>query len=358
MALSKILPASQEQYVGARNIIINGNFGIDQRNSGSAVTSTGPIHTVDRWVWSTQTGSGHTIQQVTDAPADFNNSVKVTIGTGASPSTSQQNNFVQHIEGNNFSHLNFGSSDARAMTFSFYVKSSITGTFNVWFHNSGNARHYVSEYTISLADTWEKKIVTISSGDTTGTWNTDNSKGVSVGFSLGAGTDFDTTVNSWADGSKKSTSSATDLVATSGATWQITGVQLEVGEATPFEHEPFSVTLQKCQRYFCKSYNYSVAPGTASSDGQWSGNIVRNGSNQNYWHIEYPVEMRAKATTKHYSPSDGAGTTQFRNLTDNENRSSAAANTGSAGSSVRPNAGTNQGLGDVIGFHWTADAEL
>ena len=357
MALSKILPASQEQYVGSRNLIINGNFGIDQRNSGSAVTSTGPIYTVDRWTWSTQTGSGHTVQQVTDAPADFNNSVKVTIGTGASPSTSQQNNFVQQIEGNNFSHLNFGSSDARGMTFSFYVKSSITGTFNVWFHNSGNARHYVSEYTVSLANTWERKIITISSGDATGTWNTDNSTGVIVGFSLGAGTDFDTTVNSWADGGKKSTSSATDLVATSGATWQITGIQLEVGNATPFEHEPFAVTQQKCQRYYQKSYSYSDTAGTVTNNGALWTNIIRNASNQNYWQVRLNQEMRTNVSVTTYSTTSGVSG-KFRNVTDNATNDSAVSNTGSSGFSIRPSSGSGQDLGDVIAVHWVADAEL
>jgi hypothetical protein len=232
-----------------RNKIINGAMVIDQRNAGASVTSAGPIYTVDRWSWYSQSGSAHTIQQNTDAPAGFSNSLKVTVGTGASPSASHQNIVWQPIEGYNAANLGFGAAGASTVTLSFWVKSSLTGTFNAWFQNSASDRAYVSTYTISVANTWEQKSITIA-GDTTGTWLKTNGRGLSVGWSLGCGSNFNATANTWTSSDRKSTSGATSVVGTSGATFYLTGVQLEVGsKATPFEHRSYGDELARCQRY-------------------------------------------------------------------------------------------------------------
>jgi hypothetical protein len=135
------------------------------------------------------TGSGHSIQKVSDAPAGFVSSQKVTIGTGAAPDAANQNAIFQPIEGNNIYDLGFGTASAKSITVSFVVKSSVTGTFNLAIVNGTGTRSYVSTYTINSADTWEYKSVNIE-GDTTGTWATDNGVGLTLWLSLGFGSDF------------------------------------------------------------------------------------------------------------------------------------------------------------------------
>ena len=254
---------------GTRNRIINGDMRIDQRNAGASVTSAGPIYTVDRWSWYYTSGSGHTIQQNTDAPTGFSNSLKVTIGTGASPSADHQNIIWQPIEGYNVADFGFGAAGASTITFSFWVKSSLAGTFNVWLHNSGDDRSYVSTYTISAANAWEQKTVTVV-GDTSGTWLKTNGKGLLVGFSLGCGSNFNATANTWSAADYKSTSGATSVVGTSGATFYITGVQLEPGStATPFERRSYGQELALCQRYYQKSYQQDTKPGAVTGIGSY-----------------------------------------------------------------------------------------
>jgi hypothetical protein len=295
-----------------RNRIINGDMRIDQRNAGAAVTNSGPIYTVDRWTWFTESGSGHNIQQVSDAPASFNNSLRVTIGTGAAPSAAQQNIVWQPIEGFNVADLGFGAAGAATVTFSFWAKSSIAGTYNVWIQNTGSARSYVSTYTISAPNTWEKKSI-VFAGDTTGTWLKTNGVGLFAGFSFGCGSSFDVTANTWTSGNLKSTLGATNLVATSGATFYITGVQLEAGSvATPFERRPFGTELVLCQRYFEKSYDLNVVPGTISFEGALTIPPSTSGRQTGAY---FSVRKRATPTMTLFSPITGTSGTVFRNPT-------------------------------------------
>jgi hypothetical protein len=297
-----------------RNKIINGAMTIDQRNAGAAVTNIGPIYTVDRWTWFAQSGSGHNIQQVSDAPVGFDNSLRVTIGTGAAPSAAHQNIVWQPIEGFNVADLNFGAVGAATVTFSFWAKSSIAGTYNVWIQNTGSARSYVSTYTINAPNTWEKKSVTFA-GDTTGTWLKTNGVGLFAGFSFGCGSNFNGTANTWASGNVKSTLGATNLIATNGATWQVTGVQLEAGDtATPFEHRSYGQELALCQRYFEKSYDLETVAGAANENGMaitWAASV----SNYYSFSTKFLVSKRATPTVTIYNPSSGT-TSEMRN-TDN-----------------------------------------
>ena len=234
-----------------RNRIINGNMLIDQRNAGASVAiSTSPIYTVDRWTFFVQSGSGHVAQQISDAPAGFSNSLRFTVGTGASPTSGQQNILWQPIEGFNVLDFGLGTASATTFTASFWVKASVTGIYGVWFQNSGSSRSFISQITVSSSNTWEYKTVTVV-GDTLGTWLRNNGVGLLIGLSLGAGSTFQTTAGSWASGDFKSSSAAVSIIATSGATFQITGVQLEVGTAaTPFERRQYGQELALCQRYF------------------------------------------------------------------------------------------------------------
>lgn len=296
---------------GFRNRIINGAMVIDQRNAGASV-SNNLVFTVDRWQWYYTSGSTHTIQQSTDAPTGFSNSLKVTVGTGASPSAAQQNIVWQPIEGYNVSDLSFGSAGAATITFSFWVKSSLTGTFNVWLHNSGDSRSYVSSYTISAANTWEQKAVTIA-GDTTGTWLKTNGQGLVIGFSLGCGSNFNATVNTWSVADYKSTSGATNVIATSGATIQFTGVQLEKGStATSFDYRPYGTELALCQRYYETSFADGVAPGTLSTGVVNTGAFGLYGSYAGSFGFPFKIRKRAAPTVTVYAPLDGTSSGRVR----------------------------------------------
>jgi len=229
--------------LGFRNRIINGDMRIDQRNNGAVVTGEGYL--VDRWrVWRNQS---YDIQQVTDAPTGFSNSLRVT---KTSTTQSTYGYLIQYIEGFNFSDLLFGTANARSVTLSFWVRSSVTGTFSAGLANSAENRNYPATYTISAANTWEFKTITIA-GDTSGTWiGSTNGKGVGVWFNFGA--TGSGTANAWsADAIVAASSGSANLGTTNGATFAITGVQLEAGSvATPFERRDYGRELMMCQRYF------------------------------------------------------------------------------------------------------------
>jgi hypothetical protein len=258
MAVSTIDPNGLNigQIGGTRNKVINGAMVFDQRNGGSAVTinSTANTYTLDRWVCSGQLSDGvYTVQQVTDVPAGagFKNSAKFTVTTAdASIGTGQIYLLSQFIEGNDVADAMFGTAGAKTVTVSFWVRSSVTGTFGGSITNNGNDRSYPFTYAISTADTWEYKTVTIA-GDTTGTWLTDTGRGINLRFSLGLGSNHVATAGSWTGTSGiYGATGAVDLIGTLNATWYITGVQLEVGDtATPFEHRSYGQELALCQRY-------------------------------------------------------------------------------------------------------------
>jgi hypothetical protein len=216
--------------MGMRNRIINGDMRIDQRNAGAAVTLTaGGIYTVDRWQGVENTDGAMTALRYEDVLAGFVTSVKCTTTTADGSLASSQNvQFRQAIEGLNVADLGWGTANAKTITLSFWVRSSLTGTFGGSLRNSAVNRSYPFTYAISVADTWEYKTVTIA-GDTSGTWLTTTSTGIILTFSLGAGTDFSGTAGAWAGANNTSATGAVSVIGTLNATWYITGVQLEVG---------------------------------------------------------------------------------------------------------------------------------
>ena len=277
--------------LGNRNIIINGAHQVSQRHGSSSVTVAPSDHyVVDRFKIQDYSDATFSSQQVSDAPTGFEYSSKLTVtGTDTSLGTTQYQRFIQPVEGLNVSHLNWGSANAKTVTFSFHVKSSLTGTFSVFVFNSAANRSFISTYTISTANTWEKKIITIS-GDQSGTWLTTSGVGMYIGWSLGTGTNFQTsTLDAWDGSFKMASSNQVNFAGTNGATWQVTGCQLEVGsQASPFEHEPYSVTLYKCQRYYIKHV----------IDNQ-NGQIVMHqdrGSSTYYGQLNWMQEMRTAPT--------------------------------------------------------------
>ena len=341
-----------------RNMIINGAMQVAQR--GTSFTTTGS-YPVDRFsVGYGVTGGTFTVSQDTTSPTDFSNSIKYLVGTAASAGSSEQAFVGTTFEGYSTSHLNFGTSDAKAITLSFWVRSSVTGTYCVAFINNAFDRSYIAEYSISSADTWEYKTITVS-GDTSGTWvGAVNTRSMLVRFDLGSGSSFNTTAGAWQSGSYRNTSSQANLVNNASATFYITGVQLEVGEtATPFEHESFGATLAKCQRYVSNSYDYSDAPGTVTQTGAMyerneTGTTVSNRAVQ----ISFPVEMRTNPTATVYSLNGTSGsvsdcTTSYSHNAD-DTLCSFNGTDGTRGISKL----TGVSVDDMIGFHFTAEAEL
>ncbi len=237
---------------GFRNRLINGNMVIDQRNAGASVTlNDTSLYTLDRWYATEDTDGGMTLQQVSTAPAGFTNSIKITTTTAdASLAAGQFCRLVQAVEGYNMADLGWGTASAQSVTLSFWVRSSLTGTFGGAFRNNAGNRSYPFTYSISAADTWEYKTITVA-GDTSGTWLTTNGVGVQVQFGLGVGSTYSGTAGAWASSYLLSATGAVSVIGTLNATWYITGVQLEAGSvATPFERRPYGTELALCQRYY------------------------------------------------------------------------------------------------------------
>jgi hypothetical protein len=238
---------------GMRNRIINGAMVIDQRNAGASVTPTDAQYCVDRWRAVASAASKFTVQQSTTAPDGFTNSLLLTSSSAYTPSTSEAFGILQLIEGFNCADLMFGTATAKTITVSFWVRSSLTGTFGGFLTNASFNRAYPFTYTINSANTFEQKTVTIA-GDTTGTWATNSSGCIGVGFSIGAGATISATAGAWGAGTKLGATGQTQLISTNGATFYITGVQLEKGStATSFDYRPYGTELALCQRYYWQS---------------------------------------------------------------------------------------------------------
>jgi hypothetical protein len=237
------------------NRIINGAMTVDQRNAGASVTPTTlyTTYTLDRWNTVYSTASKFSVQQNAGSvtpPAGFTNYLGVTSLSAYSVPSNEQYTLVQNIEGFNVADLDFGKSTAKTITLSFWVRSSLTGTFGGVVNNSGSTRCYPYSYTISTANTWTQVSITIA-GDTTGTWLTTNGIGMQVLFSLGNGSIYQGTAGTWSSSAYTGATGQTSVVGTSGATFYITGVQLEAGStASSFAHENYADTLSKCQRYY------------------------------------------------------------------------------------------------------------
>jgi hypothetical protein len=243
--------ANVSGFTGFKNRIINPGMVIDQRNAGASVSATGSwSYPVDRFgIYATLT-SKFTGQQSTTAPTGYINSLLITSSAATTPGASDQYLLKHVIEGLNVADFGLGTANAAAITFSFWVRSSLTGTFSGAFKNSAGNRSYVFTYSISAANTWEQKTISIT-GDTSGTWLTSNGAGLQIWFDLGGGSTYRTTAGSWVAGDFQGATGAVNLVATSGATFYITGVQLERGSnATSFEFRDYGRELIMCQRYY------------------------------------------------------------------------------------------------------------
>jgi hypothetical protein len=356
-----------------RNRILNGAMVIDQRNAGASVTPTadGQYGSCDRWNYWLSQSSKFSAQQSATAPTGFSNSLLVTSLSAYSVTGNDYFSVNQKIEGFNFADLMWGTANAQTVTVSFWVRSSLTGTFGGAMTNSAFNRSYPFSYTVSSANTWEQKSVTIV-GDTTGTWvGATNGVGAIVQFSLGAVAARLGTAGAWAGSWYVGSTGSQSVVGTNGATFYITGVQLEVGSvATPFEREIYSTTLAKCQRYYEKSYAQGVVPGTASVSSNGGGVITTSiaaltagNSGAMPFGIPFKVTKRAAPTIVPYDydgtanacriyPSDSKriGLTGFANILDTGGYQFISFDSSGA---VSMTAYTSSMM-----FNWTASAEL
>jgi hypothetical protein len=277
-----------------QNRIINGAMVIDQRNAGASVTPTNFQYTLDRWCFEVRQTSKLTTQQSTTSTAGFKNSLLITSSSAYSVIATDRFNLEQYIEGYNIADLNWGSANAQTVTISFWVRSSLTGTFAGSVQNGSQNRSYIFNYTINNANTFEYKTVTIA-GDTSGTWATDNSAGLILNFALGTGSTYQGTANAWTGSNVQSTAGAVSLVGTNGATFYITGVQLEVGStATSFDYLDYGRSLIQCQRYYQKSGYGMCGRAEAATLGTLSG--------------KYIVEMRAAPISTLLNGTNGIAT--------------------------------------------------
>ena len=281
-----------------KNLIINGSQIIDQRNSGSNVTAH-LAYPTDRFRIIKDTSSGSfTAARSTDAPSGFKNSLLFTTGTAYTPSSSE-NNFIKYvIEGQDSAQLDFGNSGAKTITLSFYVKSSLTGNFAASIVNGASNRSFPFSYSIGSANTWTRITKTIT-GDTTGTWATDNGAGMQVTWALGVGSNFEGTADSWQGSAEYAVSGHVKVTSTASATFAITGVQLEVSDhATSFEFLSFTDELLRCQRYYwtIPTTIYGCAYGSSG-----------------FCHYSLPVKMRATGTLTYTAIRTSTGFYNYSN---------------------------------------------
>ena len=282
-----------------RNLVINGGMTVSQRGTSSSFAHDGTTtgYSLDRmsFVTANLESLDCTITQSTDAPAGFSKSLKFTTGTPEAAINANDIVYIQTlIEAQNLQHLQYGTSSAQTLTLSFYVKSSVTGTYGCSFFQADGTRNRTATYTINTANTWERKEITLT-GDTGGTINNDNGVGFQVAWNLATGSDWDSTDSTawgayvssrWAYGHAQD-----GVITTAGATWQITGVQLEVGEkATTFEHRSHGDELARCQRYYYRHTDGSVLTTHPVMSGMWYA------TTSVYGVVHFPTEMRAAPT--------------------------------------------------------------
>jgi|5B_taG_2_1085324.scaffolds.fasta_scaffold13933_3 hypothetical protein len=341
-----------------RNLVINGAAEVYQRGASATAHNS---YSVDRWQIKNTSGATCTHEQSTDAPAPFKNSVKYTAG-GTSCTAAQVAGIAQRMEGTSTTSVGLGTSAAQPVTLSFYVKSSVTGTYAVSIRNNDTDLSFVNTYTINSANTWEHKTVTFSA-QTAGTWLNTTGIGVRLWFDLGSGDNFNAdATGQWRSSANYLTvSNQADVVGTSGATWFVTGVQLELGEqATPFEHRSFGDELKQCERYYEKTYQYSTAPGTAVSyDGNMPIRINgfnNTGNEQKYLVIRLRTEKRASPTTTYYNEAGNTGrcSTYDAGGTADNGINIGLSISGTSMQGFGPSNGTFSG----IGCYMTHDAEL
>ena len=362
MALTTVRPQGMGFVTGRRNLIINGAMQVAQRGTAATtVSGAGVYDTIDRLKLWESTDGAYTSEQSTEAPDEFSNSVKLAVTTAdTSLAATQYACIAQVIEAQNVQHLAYGTNAAKTLTISFYVRSNKTGTYCFMLNkNDSTQYHYVKEFTINSADTWERKTITIAPDSNIkasgGAIVNDNGIGLRCFIGLAWGSTYNGgTDDVWSSNTNHyATSNQVNWMDSTSNNFYFTGFQVEVGEnASDFEHRSFGEELSLCQRYFCKSFDIGVTPGTAAAGGAIRG--VR-GDGSFITNLFFPQEMRAAPTVTMYSPTTGASG-KVRNLSGSgSDEASAAFSQGTR------NAGftfTSTSTEVCVNAHFTAEAEL
>lgn len=306
---------------GMVNRLINGNMVIDQRNAGASLTITNTAaatYTVDRWLAYGSQASKFSVQQNAGSitpPVGFINYAGITSLSSYSVGASELFQFCQRVEGLNFADLGWGTANAKTVTLSFQVYSSLTGTFGGALLNNAGNRSYPFTYTVSSANTWTSISITIP-GDTTGTWLTTNGTAVNINFSLGTGSTLSGTAGSWAGATYFSATGAVSVVGTNGATFYITGVQLQKGStATSFDYRPYGTELALCQRYY-----YRNGVSSATNQMTWFVGVTTSSTAIARAIMRHPVPMRATPTLGYNTLRgyDGSTATAVSSISSNQ----------------------------------------
>jgi hypothetical protein len=345
-----------------RNLVINGDMQIAQRGTSTASITSDTYGAADRWRFLPSSQGTWTMSQENDAPtgSGFAKSTKVLCTTAdASPAAADFVRLDQRIEGQNLQHIKKGTSAAEQVTLSFWVKSNVTGTYAIRLYDNDNTRQTAKTYTINASATWEYKTITFSA-DTTGAFDNDNAASLILMFMLGAGTDYTsgTLQTTWS--SYTAANSAVGQVNLASAIsnyWQVTGIQLEVGDtATPFEFKSIEDDLLECQRYYEKTYNQGVNPGTSTSLG-----IVgaANGTNTTGYCIQtasFKVTKRGTPTVTVYDTAGNSGkiTTYVTDGTPTTNKTATVDEASQSGFRIYET-GTNK---NGFFWHYVSDSEL
>ena len=346
-----------------RNIIINGDMSIAQRGtSTSSITGNG-YHTIDRYKTNLSSAGTWTQSRSTTAPTDqgFATSLKMDCTTAdGSLSASDYLYIEQNIEGQFLQYLKKGTSSAESTTLSFWVRSNKTGTYIASIKDNDNTRMINQSYTISSADTWEKKTITFA-GDTTGTLGNDNATSFRLILWLAAGSDYTSGTLSTSWESQTNANLAVGQVNLADSTsneWYITGVQLEAGtSASDFEFLPKDVNLTRCQRYFQKSYDLGTTPGTATDTGvYWTGGSSDSGNNVSFL-PSYKTTMRSSPSVTGYARDGTSGEGSYFRSGASGNGTFAAHMYGQNSVSVYVNIGASYTAGTVAA-HTTLTSEL
>ena len=366
MALTQVQPgmlASDSQFFGFKNRIINGAMVIDQRNAGAEVNpAVSGTYYLDRYVAQSTAASKFKIGQnagTVTPPTGFTKYLGCTSLSAYTAGASESFNVQQRIEGLNVADLAWGTASAATVTLSFWAYSSLTGTFGGVVNNAAvSTRSYPFTYTISASNTWEYKTITIA-GDTSGTWLTTNDLGILVVFSLGAGATVSGTSGVWASANYRSSTGATSVVGTNGATFYVTGVQLEKGStATSFDYRPYGTELQLCQRYYEHSYSQGTIPAALTTVGAFEfAQQVAASSTQFGASCKFSVVKRTAPTMTFYN-WNAAGNQAVNVSTAGVTSGITTRALGDSSFSTTCTTPAGTSAGQTLSMHFTASAEL
>lgn len=364
-AMSALLGGNPGGSFAGRRRTINGDMRIDQANAGAAVVvnAAGPLFGPDKWTARGTAAAGvFSIQQQAGGPPGFTNFLRTTVTTADAAPAAASIYFLRHvIEGNYCQDLQMGvAGNAQSLSIGLWVRSSLTGIFSGALSNGAGTRSFVITFNIPAANVWTF-IPLVIPADQAGVWTTDNSNGITFVIDLGSGVNARNATVGWQAGNVRGQTGAVSLLATNGATFDLTGVQLEPGTiSTPYEQKPLGDELRLCQREFHKSFNQATVPAqnVGVNTGEYSATFAKAGAlSQSLPNLPFPVVMRAVPAVTLYNPA--AANAQFRDESAAADCSGSATNNISdrnVGFATVGNAGST--AGNLFGVHYTADARL